>query len=74
MPFMAFAQTAITGTVLQKDGTPILGANVYLDGTYDGTSSNMDCVFRFTTEETGIQTLKVTFISFEAFVPNVYVS
>jgi hypothetical protein len=74
MPFMAFAQTAITGTVLQKDGTPILGANVYLDGTYDGTSSNMDGVFRFTTEETGIQTLKVTFISFEAFVLNTDVS
>ena len=68
LPYTLFSQTIISGTITEKNGTPILGANVYLDGTYDGASSDIDGNFSFTTEETGTQTLKVTFISFEEYV------
>lgn len=64
----SWAQTEVSGTVTQKDGTPIAGANVYLEGTYDGASTSEQGTFSFTTSETGIQTLVVSFISFEPFL------
>ena len=61
------AQTTITGKVTDIKGNVIEGANVYLEGTYDGTSSNADGSFSFNTSEKGNQTLVVSFISFETF-------
>ena len=61
------AQVTVSGTVTEKNGTPILGANVYLEGTYDGASSDESGNFSFTTTETGVQTLVVSFVSFESF-------
>ncbi|WP_282079469.1 TonB-dependent receptor [Aquimarina algiphila] len=61
------AQTTITGTVKDSSGNPIPGANVYLDGTYDGSSSNDTGAFSFTTQETGPQTLLISFLSFETY-------
>ena len=65
VPFWLSAQTEISGTVTQKNGTPIIGANIYLDGTYDGASSDESGKFSFTTSETGVQTLVISFVSFE---------
>mgnify|MGYP000294821828 CR=1 FL=1 len=62
-----YAQTTVSGTVTDAKGTPIEGANVYLDGTYDGASSAVDGTFSFTTSETGDQVLIVTFLSYEAY-------
>ncbi len=61
------AQTTISGKVTDKKGEPIIGANVYLDGTYDGASTNEKGEFSFTTSEKGTQTLKVSFISYETY-------
>lgn len=61
------AQTTVSGTVTDKKGTPIIGANVYLDGTYDGASTNEKGEFSFSTKEKGLQTLMVSFISYETF-------
>ncbi len=63
----ANSQTSISGVVSEKNGTPIFGANVYLDGTYDGTSTNEEGRFFFETSETGDQTLIISFLSFENF-------
>lgn len=63
----AHAQSIVSGIVTEKNGTPILGANVYLEGTYDGTSTDLDGNFSFETTETGVQTLIVSFVSFEKF-------
>ena len=68
LPFLSIAQTEISGVVTEKNGTPIEGANVYLDGTYDGASTTADGKFLFTTTETGVQTLMVSFIAFEPFM------
>ena len=61
------AQTTVSGKVIDKKGEPIIGANVFLDGTYDGTSTNEKGEFSFLTSEKGIQTLKISFISYETF-------
>ena len=61
-------QTTITGVVTEKNGTPVLGANVYLEGTYDGASTDLEGRFTFDTEETGVQTLSVSFVSFETYM------
>ena len=57
--FFALAQATISGTVSDTKGTPIEGANIYLEGTYDGASSDAEGKFNFETSETGTQNLIV---------------
>jgi len=70
----SFGQTTISGIITENNGTPILGANVYLDGTYDGSSTDIDGKFTFVTYETGEQSLVVSFLSFESFTKTFNVS
>jgi len=58
----------ITGTVTDASGNAIEGANVYLEGTYDGTSTDVDGNFSFETPETGTQNLIVSTVSFESYI------
>lgn len=60
-------QTIISGVVTENNGTPIFGANIYLEGTYDGASTNEKGEFQFETFEEGEQLLVVSFLSFENF-------
>jgi len=62
------AQTNITGTITDQNEEPIVGANVYLEGTYDGASSDDNGSFTFETSETGSQTLVVSMLSFETYM------
>ena len=62
-----YAQQTVSGKVTDSKGEPIFGANVYLDGTYDGGSTDEKGQFSFTSSEKGIQTLVISFISFEEF-------
>ncbi|MCL7754713.1 TonB-dependent receptor [Polaribacter sp. Z022] len=66
--FSLIAQTTISGKVTDSKNNPINGANVYLDGTYDGTSTNDQGEFSFSTSEKGKQTLVISFISFETYI------
>lgn len=59
------AQNTLSGKVVDQKGNPVSGANIYIDGTYDGTSSNDQGEFSFTTTTTGNQTLVVSFLVFE---------
>lgn len=70
----AMAQTTISGTVKNKAGVTIMGANVLLEGTYDGATTNEEGNFSFTTSETGIQVIQVSYVSFETFSMAVEVS
>lgn len=65
--FQISAQTTIGGKVLNNKNEPIIGANIYLEGTYDGSTSMEDGTFAFQTSETGTQTLVVSFLSYETF-------
>jgi len=66
--FSLIAQTTISGKVTDFKNNPINGANVYLDGTYDGTSTNEKGEFSFSTSEKGTQNLVISFVSFENFI------
>ncbi len=61
----ANAQSKISGTVVDNNGKPIRGANVYLDNTIDGGTADSMGVFRFTTSEKGNQTIVASEVSHE---------
>src|SRR5690554_1417602 len=67
IPYLLVSQTIISGTVTDSKGIPLVGANVYLEGTYDGSSVDESGKFSFETSEEGQQTLNVTYVSFEPF-------
>ena len=62
---MLFSQNIISGKVVDKKGKPISGANVYIEGTYDGASSSETGDFSFETNTKGSQILVVSFLVFE---------
>jgi hypothetical protein len=57
----------VSGTVKDETGAPVMGANVFIKDSYDGTSSAADGSFSFSTEEKGSQLLLVTFVGFRSF-------
>ena len=69
-----FAQTIISGKVVDQKGKPIAGANIYIEGTYDGSSSSETGDFNFETTTTGNQILVVSFLVFETSKTQIDVS
>ena len=67
MSLSMLSQSIINGKVTNSKGSPIVGANVYLQGTYDGSTTNDIGEFSFKTSETGAQTLIVSYVSYETF-------
>ncbi|MBT8296884.1 MAG: TonB-dependent receptor, partial [Maribacter sp.] len=59
------AQTNISGIVLDDKNMPISGANVYLEGSYDGASTDVNGNFSFETTESGTHTLVVSVLAYE---------
>jgi hypothetical protein len=59
------AQQTISGTVLDQKSKPVAGANVFIDGTYDGGSTDENGNFSFQTAVVGNQTLVITALTFE---------
>jgi len=60
-----FSQTVITGKVTQEKGEPMPGASVYLQGTYDGTSTDENGKFILKTTKKGPFNLLAGFMGFE---------
>lgn len=60
-----FSQTTIKGNILDEQKNPIIGANVFIKGTYDGAITDEHGNFSFTTSSKGNQVLQISFISFE---------
>ena len=60
----AFAQTDISGTVTDNAGEPIPGANILIVGSTSGTISDFDGKYTFSTDLTGSQTLRVSYLGF----------
>lgn len=73
---ISFSQSTISGKIVDEKSHPIPNANVYVDGTYDGATSNNLGEFSFITTSEGNQTLVITALSFEskplAIVINTY--
>jgi len=59
------AQTIVTGRITDSSGKALAGANIFLEGTYDGVSSNSEGDFSLSTGETGTHILCIDFIGFE---------
>ncbi len=59
------AQATISGTVEDRIGGRIPGANVYILGSYDGFTTGAEGAFSFNTPLTGSQTLVASFIGYE---------
>jgi hypothetical protein len=64
----------LNGTVTDKNGEGIPGANVYIKDTYDGATTNVAGQFSFDTEETGNQVLITSFIGYKALEQDVNLS
>ncbi|MEO9485136.1 MAG: TonB-dependent receptor [Ekhidna sp.] len=63
-------QLTITGQVTEKSGEPLLGVNVYLQGTYDGATTDIAGRFSFSTSEMDSLVLIASFIGFhDAILP-----
>ncbi|RAR70109.1 TonB-dependent receptor [Flavobacterium aciduliphilum] len=58
-------QQKITGSVVDEKGNPILGANVFIEGSYDGATTNEKGFFEFTSSEKGTKVLVISFLGYE---------
>ncbi|HMS66902.1 MAG TPA: TonB-dependent receptor [Saprospiraceae bacterium] len=58
--------SVLRGKVVDEDKQPIIGANIVLEGTYDGTSSDLDGKFEFQTESTDSAVITFTYLGKEA--------
>ncbi|MFY0600674.1 MAG: TonB-dependent receptor [Cyclobacteriaceae bacterium] len=63
----ASSQMLIEGIVQDQNGEGLIGANVYLKDTYDGTTSDLSGYFNFETYEEGTQILIVSFVGYETY-------
>jgi hypothetical protein len=62
----AFGQTIITGKILDEKGIALPGANVFIKGSFDGTSSDTSGAFSFESSESGDQLLVVSMMGFKS--------
>jgi hypothetical protein len=62
-----FSQTTISGSVADQNGVSLPGASVYIQGTYDGASSDAKGLFTFKTSKKGKNILMIDFLGFESF-------
>lgn len=70
----SFSQKKISGTVVNTNGEPIPGVNIFIEGTYDGASSDSEGNFSFTTAETGIKKLIASFIGYKRWQKEINLS
>jgi hypothetical protein len=63
---MAQSQT-VSGKIIDHKERPLVGVNVYIDGTYDGATTNEKGEFTFETTEKGNQTIVATVLNYDDF-------
>jgi hypothetical protein len=68
MSLISFGQTEIKGQIIDEQGKPFSGANVFVIGNYDGTTSDEKGNFSFTTAASGNQQLQISFLSYETII------
>lgn len=68
------AQTTIQGSITDNWGNSLPGVNVFLKGTYDGTSSLSDGTYTFKTNEYGSHVIVYQCIGFENFEQQINLS
>ncbi len=61
----SFAQTTLLGQIVDTKNKPIVGANVFVKGSYDGGLTDANGNFNFTTTETGTVILVVSAMDYD---------
>ena len=64
---LGYAQTQVSGRVVDEQNESVIGANIFIENTFDGTSSDLEGGFVFSTETTGAQTLVASFVGYSKF-------
>ncbi len=59
----------ITGTIVDNNGEPIIGANIFVKGTTNGTITDIDGRFALEVPEKGI--LQISYIGFNTYETNI---
>ncbi len=65
--FSVIGQHWIKGSVTDAQGVPVVGANIFLQDTYDGTSTDVDGHYAFSTGEQGNQVLVATYLGYKEY-------
>lgn len=60
-----FAQSTLSGKIVDQKEKPVARANIYIEGTYDGATSSETGQFTFETTSAGNQTLVVSFLLYQ---------
>lgn len=62
----SYSQTTVIGKVTDDlTGEGLVGANIFIKGTADGASTNLDGSYKFTTNQKGEQTIVMQYLGFE---------
>jgi len=61
----AYAQTTVSGTIVDSDGEPLIGVNVLVEGTVLGTITNIDGKFSLTVQSQPPFNLVVSYVGYE---------
>ena len=72
----SFSQSVhyISGTVVDKDGEPLLGANINLKGTYLGSTTDANGYYRIENIDPGKYVLMVSYIGYRSQEIEMYIS
>jgi TonB-linked SusC/RagA family outer membrane protein len=62
--YAAYGQNTVSGKVLDEYSEPLIGASVSVVGTTDGTVTDVDGSFRFTTTKALPVTLKISYVGY----------
>ena len=64
----SFAQVQLSGKVTDSQNNPLPGANVFIQNSYDGATTDSIGQFNFKTSQKGIQSLSASFIGYQPFL------
>jgi hypothetical protein len=68
------AQTLIKGRVSDRKKEKLAGANVFLKGTYDGSTADTEGRFSFSTSEKDTAVIQVSFVGYEPYSQKIKLS
>ncbi len=68
-----YGQNSVSGIVSDENGEVLIGANVILENTYFGTSTDLNGAFSFSKVESGSYVLAISYMGFEKFLQNIEV-
>lgn len=62
-----YSQQVISGKIHDQDNNPLEGVNVYIEGSVEGSTTDINGVFSFTTNHSGGLVLNASYIGFQDY-------